>query len=184
MEIRLSEEIFKIAPSTSQWKMICTRELHDFKSWGQLQMLLRRRNTVQSPVSSLSHLNKIRSLWYLAVPYVGPVDGKKSIVRLDPPVQSRDGVLQDLHYEDARLWTAATDPDAEMFPRLSLQADGQHVLVVPEGAGPAGPGPSPPVLLYPLPVHSQPQHARHLPQGSAHLEWETFQTFIHYLLSI
>ena len=111
--------------------------------------------------------------------HIGPVDGEKSVVRLDPPVQSRDGVLQDLHYEDARLWTAPTDPDAEMFARLSLQADGEHVLVVPEGAG--GAASRPPVLLYPLPVDPQPQHARHLPQGRADLEW---QTFSHYLVTI
>ena len=106
---------------------------------------------------SKSHLDKIRSLGDLAVSHVCPVDGEKSIVRLDPPVQSGDGVLQDLDDEDARLWTAATDPDTEMFPGLSLQTDCQHVLVVPEGACP-GP-PRPPVLLYPLPVDSQPQHA-------------------------
>ena len=98
---------------------------------------------------------------------VGPVDGEKSVVRLDPPVQSGDGVLQDLYDKDARLWTAATDPDAEMSARLPLQTDCQHVLVVPESAV-AG-TPRPPVLLYPLPVDPQPQHARHLPQRSAHL---------------
>ena len=101
------------------------------------------------------------------MPHISPVDGEKSVVRLDPPVQSGDGVLQDLDDKDARLWTAATDPDAEMSARLPLQTDRQHVLVVPESA--VGGPPRPPVLLYPLPVDPQPQHARHLPQGSANL---------------
>ena len=114
-----------------------------------------------------THLDQIRSLRDLAVPDVSSVDGEKSVVGLDPPVQGRDGVLQDLHDEDARLRTAPTDPDPEMFARLSLQADGEEVLVVRQGADGA---PRPPVLLYPLPVHPQPQDARHLPQGRAHLE--------------
>ena len=129
---------------------------------------------------SKSHLDKIRSLGDLAVSHVRSVDGEKSIVRLDSPVQSGDGVLQDLDDEDARLWTAATDPDTEMFPRLPLQTDRQHVLVVPQGAGP-GP-PRSPVLLYPLPVHSQPQHARHFPQRSAHL-WGLRILVINFLMA-
>ena len=143
-------------------------------------MLLRRRNLTLKKQSghveyhpSKSHLDKIRGLGDLAVPHIRPVDGEKSVVRLDPSVQSGDGVLQDLYDEDARLWAAAADPDAEVFARLSLEADRHHVLVVPEAGGPG-----PAVLLYPLPVHSQPQHAGHLPQSCAYLTTLMFSNLL------
>ena len=71
---------------------------------------------------SKSHLDKIRSLGDLAVSHVCPVDGEKSIVRLDPPVQSGDGVLQDLDDKDSGLWTTSRDADSQVLPWLPLKS--------------------------------------------------------------
>ena len=96
---------------------------------------------------------------------IGPVDAQQSVVRLDSAVKSGDGVVEDLHDEDAGFWTTSADPDPQMFASLALQGHGQQLLVDPEvGVG------RPPVLLDPLPVHAQPQHRGHLAESSANLK--------------
>ena len=59
------------------------------------------------------YLDKIGRLGNLAVPDVCSVDEEQPVVRLDAAVQRGDGVLQDLHYEDAGLGAAPADPEQE-----------------------------------------------------------------------
>ena len=123
----------------------------------------------------LPHLDKVRGLGDLAVPHIRAVNAEQSVVGPDPSVHGGDGVLQDLHDEDAGLWAAPTDPDAEVLARLerkwnyslltgsvnsdlALQRHAEHLLVAADAGQGGAPGPWPPVLLNPLPVHSEPQH--------------------------